>query len=197
SCTTWRLWSQRRRVARRRWLLGDRRPNSRPSLQLEARTFLRERPSVAHPLDTFLSTVAPPAPQFQRGVGTGSQQPYGQATAQNQLSQVAARQSQPGQGGGAPAEASRPSVTAGAPPVQGQTFVPTTDRDKALFGPTQNPGEPVTAGLSMSAGGVAPPENLHDWLHQLSRLANLPGAPPQIVGMFLGLTHLSSGAPGP
>src|SRR5438094_10516886 len=92
----------------------------------------------------FFRTVAPPAPQFQRGVGTGSMQPFGAATAQNQLSQVAARQSQPGQGGGAPAEASRPSVTAGAPPVQGQTFVPTRDRDKALFGPTRNPGPPLS-----------------------------------------------------
>ncbi len=116
---------------------------------------------------------------YQRGPagppGAPQQLPYGQATALNAQSVGIPMTPEQPQAGGPPMN---PGLPASAD-VQPEEFIPRNERDKALFGATDRPMEPVTAGLNQYGRG-APPEEMRRLVPYLSRVAGLPNAPDVI-----------------
>ncbi len=120
---------------------------------------------------------APPA-EFQRGPAGPDQQPYGAATAQNEA--VAAIPDQP-----APVEPVAPETpqTQAAPApgpvsVMPEEFIPKTETEQHLFGPSQRPTEPLapTPALSLADWG--------DWIPALADAAQRADATPQLKALF-------------
>jgi hypothetical protein len=73
-----------------------------------------------------------------------------------------------------------------AKPTTGQ--VVTGNESDALFGPTQRPDEPITAG-SGRGQFILPPAFLQNTLPALREAANSPDAPPALVNMLQLITY--------
>lgn len=127
-----------------------------------------------------------PAPEFRAGQGTPQALPYGQATQLNAQAQVA-QQAQP-QSPAVATAAPPPSETAASPAAGAspEPFKPQTPEDQFLFGQTQRPNEPVTAGMGRASPDIPPPDGWENDLPDLQRAALEHPEIPQIQ-MLLNL----------
>lgn len=125
--------------------------------------------------------------QVQQGpptVGGQSDQPLkGETTATN------AALAQADQGLQQQAEQTQPTMPIQQQAPQTGPQVTGTDAD-LLYGPTQRPNEPVTAG----AGGIAMPANITNKLQALIQAAKDPDASPALKALVqLALYHMNAG----
>ena len=134
-----------------------------------------------------------PAPEIQRGAADGNQLPKGAATELNQGVQQAkdmaqdqeGQQQQQGQDyQHQPVEKGQPDNTPAMPQGEGQQM---------LFGPTDRPMEPITAGLA-PVGSQQMPKGSGAWLSTLQDAASDPDAPESIKNLFnLVVYHMNQG----
>jgi hypothetical protein len=132
--------------------------------------------------------MAAPKPEIKRQAGTPNQLPMGEAQAANEAIAQAEQAQEQQAAPEAPQPAPPPPETQGAiqPPSAspgaptGQTgpndtgvvpvFRPSTDEEKFLFGPTERPNEPITAGMNPMSR-MAAPADVIDALPALQRAA--------------------------
>jgi hypothetical protein len=76
-------------------------------------------------------------------------------------------------------------ITKATPPTNGPTKTGNEYTD-SLFGPTDRPNEPVTAGLGVPGPGKpgGPPPNFGTWMNDLVEASMQPDAPPQLKSML-------------
>jgi hypothetical protein len=138
---------------------------------------------VARPAE-YLSRINPP--EFQRGVGTGSQLKYGEAEGLNRLSQV------PQTGGpsgaavavqGAPSAQGEPG---GPSPQAEEPFRPTDEFERILAAPPTRPGASPLQGAT-GVGRTPPPPDLLAAVPALAVAAKVPGPNQQIIKGILAL----------
>jgi hypothetical protein len=123
--------------------------------------------------------------QFVQGdtsVGPGEAPPLPQGDAK-QLNDANAQAPAPEPQTQTPAQAEPPPASpapAGQEPV---SYKPATDEEKFLFAPTDNPSEPIHAGI-MANGMISPPPGTEDYLQALGNALSDPTAPPSAHLMF-------------
>jgi hypothetical protein len=124
----------------------------------------------------------PTTPEVQVTKGTGPDQlAQGDATLQNNEAARLSQMNSDAQSQQAPLP--EPKYTT---PQTGQV-VTGTEAD-ALFGPTQRPNEPITAGAGRGQF-ILPPDFLQHMLPALREAANTPSAPPALVNMLQLITY--------
>jgi hypothetical protein len=119
--------------------------------------------------------------------------PQGEATALNENAaqgQAAASQIQDAadQGGQDQGEGFTPHDIEFAEPEKLTPAMPNGEADQMMFGPSDRPQEPITAGRA-PVGYQAPPADINKWLGTLQDAVNDPDAPESLKTMFRLLVH--------
>jgi hypothetical protein len=121
--------------------------------------------------------MATPTQDYQRGVGTGEQLPYGEATAENQnLALGNAVEKQVEDNAIDVPDYQEPQYARSETP----DFKPTSGMDEVLFGPQE--GIKPVGGIQDTTGPL--PHYVIRALPQLAQMAAQPGAPPQVVAAY-------------
>ena len=139
-------------------------------------------------------------PQYTKGSNTqpgqGEQLPQGEASQLNEGAAQAKKNASDlaGQNQAGPADQYQPAPVAfSEPPKDSTPAMPTGEDDQMLFGPTERPVEPITAGRA-PVGYQPPPKDIGSWLPTLQEAAADPNAPESIKNLFkLVVYHMNQG----
>lgn len=129
------------------------------------------------------------APEFKAQQGTPDQLPRGEA---QQLNQPPPEPPAPVVEVQQPAPTPEPQAALATPADYEPNFVPQTDEEAFITGPTMRPDEPQTAGAFDTR--TPPPNDVASWMPLFVEASSYPDAPPQLKSLtaLLGY-HLNNG----